>query len=152
MTLSVDPADLPEGLVFDPVTGILSGTPSSDASQGGVDGVYTIPVTASDPSGETFTTNVAYTVTNPAPVAVADNFSTPEDTPLTVNVIANNDSDPDGDTLVIDAVALPDGTIIPVGTATEIPQGTLTVLSDGTVTLEPARDLFGPVVLSLIHI
>ena len=146
MTLSVDPADLPEGLVFDPVTGILSGTPSSDASQGGTDGVYTIAVTATDPSGESFTTNVTYTVTNPAPVAVADNFSTPEDTPLTVNVIANNDSDPDGDTLVIDAVALPDGTIIPVGTATEIPQGTLTVLSDGTVTLEPARDLFGPVV------
>ena len=118
MTLFVDPADLPEGLVFDPVTGILSGTPSSDASQGGIDGVYTIAVTATDPSGETFTTNVTYTVTNPAPVAVADNFSTPEDTPLTVNVIDNNDSDPDGDTLVIDAVALPDGTIIPVGTAT----------------------------------
>jgi len=50
---------------------------------------------------------------------------------------------PDGDTLVIDAAALPDGTIIPVGIPTDIPQGTLTVLADGTVTLEPARDVFG---------
>ena len=58
LTLAVDPADLPDGLVFDPVTGILSGTPSSDASQGGIDGVYIIPVTATDSSGETFTTNV----------------------------------------------------------------------------------------------
>ena len=146
VTLSVDPADLPDGLVFDPATGILSGTPSSDASQGGMNGVYTIAVTATDPSGETFTTNVTYTVTNPAPIALADNFTTPEDTPLTVNIIENSDSDPDGDNLVIDAVALPDGTIIPVGTVTEIPQGTLTVLSDGTVTLEPAPDVFGPVV------
>ena len=40
LTLFVDPADLPDGLVFDPVTGILSGTPSSDASQGGTDGLH----------------------------------------------------------------------------------------------------------------
>ncbi len=149
VTLSVDPAELPDGLTFDPTTGIISGTPSPDASQGGDPanpGTYVIQVTATDPSGETFTTPVTYTVTNPAPEAVDDTFTTPEDTPVTVNIIDNNDSDPDGDTLVIDAVALPDGTVIPVGTPTDIPQGTLTVLSDGTVTLDPTPDLSGPVI------
>ena len=146
VTLSIDPADLPEGLVFDPATGVISGTPTADASQGGADGVYVIAVTATDPSGATFTTNVTYTVTNPAPVAMDDNYATQEDTAITVNVISDNDVDPDGDTLVIDAVALPDGTVIPVGVPTEIPQGTLTVMADGTVTLDPAPDFSGSVI------
>ncbi|WP_233349903.1 Ig-like domain-containing protein [Litorimonas cladophorae] len=144
LTLSLNPADLPAGLVFDGTS--ISGTPSSDASQGGNDGVYIVAVTATDPSGETFTTNVVYTLTNPAPVAENDVITTAEDTPVTVNLITNSDVDIDGDVLIVDAVALPDGTIVPVGIATEIPQGTLTVLVDGTATFEPAADLFGPVV------
>ena len=145
VTLSVAPSDLPEGLVFDPLTNTISGTPSADASQGGVDGVYTIPVTATDMSGETFTTNVTYTISNPAPIAVNDSYTTPEDTPISVNILTENDSDPDGDDLVIDMVALADGTIVPIGEPTVIPEGTLTVNTDGSTTFEPRLNFFGPV-------
>jgi hypothetical protein len=41
--------------------------------------------------------------TNTPPVAVDDNVSTPENTPKVIDVLGN-DSDPDGDTLIIDAV------------------------------------------------
>ena len=49
VTLSVTAGDLPVGLIFDPLTNTISGTPSSNASQlgdPGAPGVYTIPVTA----------------------------------------------------------------------------------------------------------
>ena len=92
ITLSIAPTDLPAGLSFDPATGIISGTPDADASQGGVDGVYTIPVTATDSNGSSFTTNVTYTITNPAPVAENDDYTTNEDTPISVNVLTDNDS------------------------------------------------------------
>ncbi|MEL7274806.1 MAG: putative Ig domain-containing protein, partial [Pseudomonadota bacterium] len=110
VTLSIVPTDLPEGLTFDPVTNQITGTPEEDASQktnvapgtpGRTPGTYVIPVTATDPNGATFTTNVTYVVTNPAPVAVDDVFTGDEDTVNnTVNVFDGNpttaDSDPDG--------------------------------------------------------
>jgi len=83
-------------------------------------------------------------VTNPAPVVENDAFSTAEDTPLDVNILGN-DSDPDGDDIVVDMVALPDGTIIPLGVATDIAEGTLTVNEDGSVLFEPRLDYAGPV-------
>ena len=113
VTLFVDPADLPSGLTFDPVTGIISGTPDSDASQGSPngDGVYEVEITATDPSGETFTTTVVYTVTNPVPVL---------DTPIGPQAALDNDvisipsdfSDPDGDVLTYTATGLPVGLTI----------------------------------------
>ena len=145
LVISVDPATLPEGLVFDAATGIISGTPSADASQGGADGVHTVSVTATDPSGASFTTTVSYTITNPPPVAQNDSYEVVEDGLLSVNILTENDSDPDGDVLVIDMVALEDGTIVPVGTPTAIPEGTLTVNADGTTEFEPRLNFFGPV-------
>jgi len=50
---------------------------------------------------ETLTVGVA--PGNNAPVAVADSASTPEDTPVTINVLSN-DSDPDGDSLAVQSV------------------------------------------------
>ena len=66
LTLTIDPADLPAGLTFNGT--MISGTPDADASQGGMNGVYEIPVLVDDGNGGTFTTNVTYTVTNPVPV------------------------------------------------------------------------------------
>ena len=105
--------DLPEGLVFDPLTNTISGVPTSDASQGGNPlnpGTYIIPVTATDESGETFTTNVTFVISNPAPTVsveiedftetVGNNFETET---------ADNFEDIDGDDLTFSAEGLPAG-------------------------------------------
>ena len=157
VTLSVLPGDLPSWLSFDPGTNTLSGTPSSSASQGGDPtnpGTYTIPVTATDGSGAAFTTNVTYTIANPAPVAVDDGLTTNEDTPLTVSLFdANgttaNDDDPDGDTIAITRVATGNDVtaLAPVadqtGVGTSVPGdqgGTFIVQPDGQATFDPGDD------------
>src|SRR5207245_6482782 len=47
--------------------------------------------------------NLLFTHPNHPPVAVNDTVTTPEDTPVTVNIVAN-DTDPDGDTIPLLAV------------------------------------------------
>ena len=79
--------------------------------------------TASDPGGggggggigpETFSITVR--PVNDSPVAVDDAVSTPEDTPVTIDALAN-DTDADGDTLSITSISAPaNGTAIPQGT------------------------------------
>jgi len=144
LTLSLDPAQLPSGLVFDPVTGIISGTPDAAASQGGPnnDGVYVIDVTATDPSGDSFTTTLTYTVSNPPPVAADDGpLDVVEDTPTTLNLLAN-DIDPDGDPLTIAEI---NGVPVMSGDMIILPSGaTLEVNSDGTVTYIPLLNSNAP--------
>lgn len=144
ITVIIDPADLPPGLNFDGT--VLSGTPSPDASQGGLSGVYDIPVIVQDGQGGEVSTMFTYTVINPAPFAIGDMFTTLEDTSLAVNILAN-DSDPDGDNIrVIDAVALADGTVIAIGTTTTLAEGQLIVFADGMVNFNPARDFNGALI------
>jgi subtilisin family serine protease/subtilisin-like proprotein convertase family protein len=65
---------------------------------------------------------------NNPPDAVDDSASTPEDTPVTVAVLAN-DRDPDGDPLTVTAVSAQNGTAV--------------INADNTVTFTPAANFFG---------
>ncbi len=155
-TLGYSAAGLPPGLTIDAATGVISGTIDRSASQAG-GGVYSVVVTARDPAGATATQAFTWTVTNPGPTADGDSATTPEDTPVTVNVLAN-DVDPDGDPLTVTAASAGNGTVAinPDGTLTYTPNanfnGTDTItytISDGqggtatatvTVTVTPVND------------
>jgi large repetitive protein len=71
-------------------------------------GIDTLTYTVSDSSGATATGTVTITVTpvNDIPVAQDDSASTDEDTLVSIFVLVN-DSDPDGDFLIIDSATLP---------------------------------------------
>jgi hypothetical protein len=98
-TLRYSATGLPAGLAINATTGAISGKLDHSASQVN-GGVYTVTVTATDPSNTSTSQSFTITVTNPPPVAVDDNATTAEDTPVRINVLAN-DSDPDGDTISV---------------------------------------------------
>ncbi|WP_156124234.1 retention module-containing protein, partial [Achromobacter sp. RTa] len=129
---------LPPGLSIDPNTGLITGTIDHSASQGGNNGVYTVTVTATDPSGATTSQNFDWDVTNPAPTAADDAGTTDENTALTVdaqNGVLSNDNDPDGDTLSVSQV---NGNPAGVGSAvTGSNGGTFTLNADGSYTFNP---------------
>ncbi|WP_343737954.1 retention module-containing protein, partial [Achromobacter sp.] len=137
-TLTFSATGLPPGLTIDPNTGIITGTIDHSASQGGNNGVYTVVVTATDPSGASTSQEFQWDVTNPAPTAVADSGTTDEDTSLTVNAqngVLANDTDPDGDTLTVSQV---NGNAANVGTAvTGSDGGTFTLNADGSYSFNP---------------
>ena len=67
-TLAYTSPDLPSWMSINPATGVITGTPPADASQGGPnnDGVYTVTVVATDPDGEEVsTTCLLYTSPSP---------------------------------------------------------------------------------------
>ncbi len=110
-------AGLPAGLMIDPGTGLITGTPDNSASIGGPngDGVYIVTLTATDPEGELVTTTVTYTVSNPVPIIdmpVTDQMLTDgQDVTITPSI-----SDPDADDLTYAATGLPAGLMIDSGT------------------------------------
>ena len=117
-----------------------------DDSESQVD-VFTYTVT--DPSGLTSTTTLTLTVTgrNDAPVAIDDSATTPEDTPVTINVLGN-DSDPDGEPLTITEIngqPVVPGTPITLFDAVDNPIGEVTLNPDGTLTFDPVPNYNGPV-------
>ncbi len=129
--LTYSATNLPEGLAIDPATGLITGTPASDAS---VQGPYIVTVTATGPNGETATATLQINVTNPAPVAFNDNATTLAGTPVTIAPLAN-DSDADGDPLNITSL-------------TPAANGTATLNSDGTITYVPNAGFTGPETLT----
>jgi VCBS repeat-containing protein/CshA-type fibril repeat protein len=142
---------LPTGLTIDPATGIITGTLTANASQGGTGGVYTITVTAKDSTGATINQNFDFTATNPAPTAHADTGTITENT-ATLSVSAANgvilsglvsagvDTDPDNDPLAVigvkagTAVSVIDVGIANVSTALAGSYGSLTLNPDGSYT------------------
>ncbi len=136
--LTFSATGLPPGLSIDPDTGVITGTIDHSASQGGNNGVYTVVVTATDPSGASTSQEFQWDVSNPAPTAVADTGTTDEDTALSVdaqNGVLANDTDPDGDTLTVAQV---NGQSTNVGAAVAGSNGgTFTLNADGSYSFNP---------------
>ncbi|WP_038909840.1 cadherin-like domain-containing protein, partial [Dickeya dadantii] len=86
--------------------------------------------TVSDGAGGVATGTLTVTVTavNDAPVAAADTATTNEDTPVTVDVLAN-DSDVDGNPLTVTAATAGNGTVV--------------INADGTLTYMPDANFNG---------
>jgi Ca2+-binding RTX toxin-like protein len=99
-------------------------------------GPDTITYTIVDPDGNTSTSTVSVTVTpvNDAPVAEDDYDETPLDTPITIDILAN-DTDLDGDTLTV------------VGTPTSA-DGTVVVNPNQTITFTPNPGFTGAAVIN----
>jgi large repetitive protein len=144
-TLTFTVTGLPDGLTFDPATGIVSGTLPNDASQLGVSVIpggtkYLISVACSDGTSE-ITRSFYYSVTNPAPVAVNDTNTASEDGPaVSANVISVNDHDGNNDSDPLALVSAKDsaGNPLALNTNVMLPSGAhLTVNSDGSYTYNP---------------
>ena len=129
--LTFTASGLPAGLSTNPATGLISGTVNSHASVAIAGGVYTVSVTATDPSGALVTTTFTWTVSNPGPVALDDTYTGNEDLPITGAVLAN-DSDPDSDALTVNTTPLSGPS-----------NGTLVLNSNGTFTYTPALNFTG---------
>ncbi len=121
---------LPPGLSYNPTTGLISGTIDAGASQGGIAGVYTVSVTATDglPGGNV-TTNFSWSVVNPGPTAHNDTATLSEDSAATPIAVLANDTDPDGDPLVVTAAAAGNGIV--------------TINGDGSISYTPNADFNG---------
>ena len=89
------------GTPGDPSDDTIDYTPAA-----GFAGTDTFSYTIYDGNGGTDTATVTVGVNNAAPVAVDDAATTPTDTLVNVDVLAN-DSDPNGDPLTITAVTVP---------------------------------------------
>jgi hypothetical protein len=122
VTLVSDP---PNGSAVINIDGTVTYTPETNFN-----GSDSFTYTISDGT-DTATAEVRVTVgaVNDGPVAVDDSAETPEDTPVTVDVL-DNDSDPDGDPLTVTAVSDP-------------PHGAAAINPDGTVTYTPDLNFNG---------
>ena len=143
--LSYTMSGLPPGLTFNPLTGAVTGTIDYTASQTGLFAapgggtVYVVQVAASDGDSE-ITRSFNYTVTNPAPVAIADTNALGEDGPVANGSVVANDDDGanDGDTLTVTSARDDANTPIVIGTEVTLPSGAkLTLNADGSYSYDP---------------
>ncbi|MBP6675140.1 MAG: tandem-95 repeat protein, partial [Vitreoscilla sp.] len=99
-------------------------------------------------TGVTSTLNIAITPVSDSPAVSDDAGTTPEDTPITLDVLAN-DSDPDaGTTLTITEIngqPIAIGTPVPLLGANGQPQGQISLTPEGKLVFMPAPHFNGPV-------
>ncbi|MBY0527839.1 MAG: putative Ig domain-containing protein [Gemmataceae bacterium] len=123
---------LPAQLTTDPVSGLISGTLDFAAAQVN-GGVYSVTLTVTDIRGavtsQTFTWTIADTLR--PPIAVDDFAETSGDTPVTIDVLAN-DYDLDGIPVQLESVS-----------AVSANGGTIAANTDGTVTYTAAANFVG---------
>ncbi len=133
-TLTVTSASVPaaQGTVTINANGTLHFVPALNFN-----GPATISYTIGDGNGGFASATVTVTVApvNDAPMAIDDSSTTPEDTAVTIGVLAN-DSDLDGDTLSVSLASV---------LAT---QGTVTINADGTLRFTPATNFNGTATIS----
>ncbi|WP_281859828.1 cadherin-like domain-containing protein, partial [Litoreibacter halocynthiae] len=129
--LTVTEATSPDGDVVINADGTLTFTPEDNFN-----GETTITYTVSDGNGGTDTATVTVTVgsVNDAPDAVNDESTTDEDTPITVDVLAN-DTDPENDDLTVTGATVP------------IEQGTVEIVGNQVV-FTPAENFNGTATIS----
>ncbi|WP_157221202.1 Ig-like domain-containing protein, partial [Flavisphingomonas formosensis] len=128
--LQFDATGLPPGLTIDQATGVITGMIASDASQTN-GGVYIVAVTAEDGQGGTVVTSFTWRVGNIPPLPQDDVATTVEDTPVTIDVLVN-DNDPDGDPLTPTSL-----------TINGVSNGTAIVNADGSITFTPTANFNG---------
>ena len=131
-----------QGVVSLNADGTLTFTPAADYN-----GQVKFSYTVQDPSGESSTANVTVDVTplSDTPVAVHDTATTPEDTAVVIDVLAN-DTDADGDKLSVTAI---NGQAISATQSVTIDgQGVVSLNADGTLTFTPAANYHGTVEFS----
>ena len=136
----------------DPLEVVSIGTPANGTLTDNGDGTYTytpnenfngtdsVTYTVSDGNGGTDTGTITFNVTpvNDDPVANNDSDSTDFETPVVIDLLAN-DTDVDGDTLTVVSATVPasQGTLTPTGT-------------EGQYTFTPADDFEGTATVSYI--
>jgi uncharacterized repeat protein (TIGR02543 family) len=103
-TLTYSAGTLPQGATFSPTTRVFSWTPTSAQV-----GSYTVSFTVSDGKGGTAAASMTITVqaVNQTPVAVNNSYTIQQNSTANSLAVLLNDTDPDGDTLTISAVAQP---------------------------------------------
>ncbi len=130
------------GLVTIGEDGIVSFDPNGDfeALGDGESDTTTVTYTVTDPDGLESTATVTFTVTgsNDGPVAVADLGTTDEGTAVGLDNVLGNDIDPDDTDLTVSAV---NGAVANVGAPTDGDGGgSFTIGEDGTASFDPAGD------------
>jgi VCBS repeat-containing protein len=150
LTITIDPTNLPFGIIYNPVTKQFEGTAGPSDSQGSTPGqppgTYIVPVVGMDGSGLSTTAYVTFKFINLPPVAAPDSAIVPEDGPMiSGNVIdggaggvgADLDTAPDTDPLSVIS-ATQGANPITFGTAfTTAGGGVLTLLAGGGYTFNP---------------
>lgn len=134
LTLSDISVPEAQGSIVDNGDGTVTFTPAPDFN-----GEATITYTITDPDGGSDEGQAIVTVTpvNDAPVAVDDTATTPQETPVIVDLLGNDtDVDNTNDELSVTAVSVPEA------------QGTVVNNGDGTATFTPAADFTGEATLT----